>query len=118
MDSLLEPEHQLPTPLTYLHTLLTAAEDTHEARSKVVAAYDTMLSYALSYPRKQALALNVWTMNLGALASTPSGDFDQAWQELMERREELIDYMDREQTDIEQNAVFMGYASMITLSFG
>jgi len=58
--------------------------------------------------RKQALALNVWTMNLGALASTPSGDFGQAWQELMERREELIDYMDRSQMDREQNAVFMG----------
>jgi len=107
-DSLLEPEHQLPTPLTYLHTLLAAAEDTHEARSKVVAAYDSMFLYALSYPRKRALALNLWTMNLGALASTPSGDFGQAWQERMERREELIDYMDREQMDREQNAVFMG----------
>ncbi|KAI4933493.1 uncharacterized protein J4E92_003160 [Alternaria infectoria] len=107
MDSLLEPEHELPTPLTYLHTLLTAAEDTHEARSKVVAAYDTMLLYALAYPRKRALALNLWTANLGTLASTPSGDFGQAWQELMERREELIDYMDREQMGREQNAVFM-----------
>ncbi|KAI4712274.1 hypothetical protein J4E89_002540 [Alternaria sp. Ai002NY15] len=101
-------KHELPTPLTYLHTLLTAAEDTHEARSKVVAAYDTMLLYALAYPRKRALALNLWTANLGALASTPSGDFGQAWQELMERREELIEYMDREQMDMEQNAVFMG----------
>ncbi|KAI4632110.1 uncharacterized protein J4E87_001581 [Alternaria ethzedia] len=108
MESLLEPELELPTPLTYLHTLLTAAEDTHEARSNVVATYDTMLLYALSYPRKRALALNLWTTHLGVLASTPSGDFGQAWQELMDRREELVDYMDTSQMGRGQNEVFMG----------
>ncbi|KAI4644896.1 hypothetical protein J4E93_005694 [Alternaria ventricosa] len=101
-------KHELPTPLTYLHTVLIAAEDTHEARSNVVATYDTMLLYALSYPRKRELALNSWTTNLGALASTPSGDFGQAWHELMERREELIDYMDKSQMERGQNEVFMG----------
>jgi hypothetical protein len=108
MNSVSGSEPSLPVPLKYLHALLTAAEDAHEARSNVVAIYDGILLYALRFPDKRDTALMIWTKGLGGLASTPSGQFDNVWQELIDRRVDLIDYIYEWQSDESGEELFMG----------
>jgi hypothetical protein len=108
MNTIPGPDPNLPVPVKCLHAVLTAAEDTHEARRNVVAIYDGILLYALRFPDKRDTALMIWTKGLGGLASTPSGKFDNVWQELMERRLDLIDYIYESQMDESGEELFMG----------
>ena len=96
-----------PFPIHYLHIVLTAA-DTYEARSKVVAIYVNILAFALSFPERRDSALRIWTNELKGLALTPSGNFDDVWQELMERRDELYDYVKNSQIDRGHYEILMG----------
>ena len=99
---------ELPVSIHHLHVVLTAAEDTYEAHSKVVAIYVNMLAFALSFPERHDSALRIWTNELEGLASTPSGNFSDVWQELMERRDELIDYVKNSQIGRGHYEIFMG----------
>jgi len=108
MSTFAGPDPDLPVPINYPHTVLTAAEDTHEARRKVVAIYVNMLSFALSFPERRDSALRIWTNELKGLVSTPSGNFDDMWQELMERRDELFDYIKNSQIGRGHYEIFMG----------
>ncbi|KAH6870422.1 hypothetical protein BKA58DRAFT_176601 [Alternaria rosae] len=47
MNSMSNPEQDLPASLKYLQTALTAAEDTHEARSNIFATYGNVLFMGL-----------------------------------------------------------------------
>lgn len=75
---------KLPNPPKYLHTLLTATEDTHKARANVFYTYDSIFLLALEYKDDEDdlhnIAVSVWTNDLRGRFSTPSNIFDQIWQ--------------------------------------
>ncbi len=99
---------QLPSPPESFHTLLTASKDTHEARANVLYVYDAVLLCVLESADDYNKALSTWTTVLQGCVSTPPGFFDDVWQELMERRDELIEYIYTSQRYRGEEALFSG----------
>ena len=78
-----------PPALKYLHTLLLAAEDTHEARTHVFRDYEDIFHVAAyeepwSWNTAKRLAEDkIWKARLRELVTTPSTFFNHIWEEIL-----------------------------------